>query len=130
MDFNDTPEEAAFRAEARAWLEANAEPLAPGETTSSSGAERTTPEQVQAWSRGFISQGFEALEALVTEVGGRCCVGNAVRFADLCLVPQLYNARRFDVDLSQFPRLLAIEEDLETLPAFAAAHPREQPDAA
>ena len=89
-----------------------------------------TPEQVQAWSRAWITEGFVALEALVTEVGGRCCVGNAVSFADLCLVPQLYNARRFDVDLSQFPRLLAIEEDLETLPAFAAAHPREQPDAA
>jgi hypothetical protein len=46
MDFNDTPEEAAFRAEARAWLEANAEPLAPGETNSSS-SERTTPEDVK-----------------------------------------------------------------------------------
>ena len=80
-------------------------------------------EQARAWSRGWIEEGFVALEALVAQYGGTCCVGDAVSFADLCLVPQLYNARRFEVDLSRFPRLTAIEQRLEALPAFADAHP-------
>ena len=89
-----------------------------------------TPEQTRAWSRGCIARGFEALEALVETHGGTCCVGDAVSFADLCLVPQLYNARRFEVDLSRTPRLCAIERHLTALPAFAQAHPDAQPDAA
>ena len=87
-------------------------------------------EQVRAWSRSWIAEGFDALEALVGQYGGRCCVGDQVSFADLCLIPQLYNARRFDVDLSRYPRLVAIENSLTGLPAFATAHPSEQPDAA
>ena len=88
------------------------------------------PAQAKAWSRGWIEQGFVALEALVETVGGRYSVGDAVSFADLCLVPQLYNARRFEVDLRQFPRLTAIEDRLVELPAFVKAHPDQQPDAA
>ena len=87
-------------------------------------------EQVQAWSRRWITEGFEALEILVEKHGGRCCVGDTVSFADLCLVPQIYNARRFEVDLSRFPGLTAIEARLAGLPAFAQAHPQAQPDAA
>jgi len=50
--------------------------------------------------------------------------------ADLCLIPQLYNARRFEVELAAYPRLLAIEAHATTLPYFAEAHPDVQPDAA
>jgi maleylacetoacetate isomerase len=82
-----------------------------------------------AWSRHWIAYGFTALEALVAESRGAFCVGDAVSFADLCLVPQLYNARRFAVDLAACPNLLAVEKNLEALPAFAAAHPDQQPDA-
>ena len=88
------------------------------------------PEQVQGWSRGWIEEGLAALETLVVQHGGQCCVGDQVSFADLCLVPQLYNARRFAVELSRVPSLLAIEERLATLPAFVRAHPEQQPDAA
>lgn len=49
--------------------------------------------------------------------------------ADCCLVPQLYNARRFNVDMSKFPRLLDIESRLQTFPEFVQAHPDQQPDA-
>lgn len=86
------------------------------------------PDQL-AWSRHWIAYGFAALERLVAESRGRFCVGDAVSFADLCLVPQLYNARRFSVDLSACPNLLAVEKNLEALPAFQAAHPSQQPDA-
>ncbi len=72
MDFNDTPEEAAFRAEARTWLEANAEPLAPGETNGGSG-ERTTPEMVeeaQAWQKKKAEAGWACI-TWPEEFGGR-----------------------------------------------------------
>jgi maleylpyruvate isomerase len=82
------------------------------------------------WSREWIAQGLVALETLVSAHGGRYSFGDAVSFADLCLVPQLYNARRFDVDMSAFPALTAVESELVSLPAFVAAHPDQQPDAA
>ena len=85
--------------------------------------------QQQTWSRGWIDQGFQALETLLQEHAGQYCVGDSVSFADLCLVPQIYNARRFSVDLDQFPTILGIEERLAALPAFKAAHPDQQPDA-
>jgi maleylpyruvate isomerase len=81
------------------------------------------------WSRHWIASGFDALHCLVETHGGRYCYGDQITFADLCLVPQLYNARRFKVDLDRFPRLTEIEAALISLPAFALAHPDKQPDA-
>jgi len=83
----------------------------------------------QVWSRGWIDYGFAALHQVIDAHGGRYCYGDTVTIADLCLVPQLYNARRFSVDLDQYPRLLEIEARLNALPAFQAAHPDQQPDA-
>ena len=85
--------------------------------------------QQLAWSRHWIALGLTGLEALVTKHGGTYCHGDIVTFADLCLVPQLYNARRFDVDISAFPALTDVETRLSSLPAFEASHPDEQPDA-
>ena len=82
--------------------------------------------QQQTWSRGWIESGFRALEALVAHHGETCCYGHEVSFADLCLIPQLYNARRFSVDLSMFPRLTEIEARLAQGPAFIDAHPDQQ----
>jgi len=82
-----------------------------------------------AWLRRWVGPGLEALEALVGETAGRYCVGDQVTFADACLVPQLYFARRFGVELSGFPTLLRIEEACAALPAFEAAHARNQIDA-
>ena len=58
----------------------------------------------------------------------RACYGAAPTLADICLVPQMYNARRFGVDVAPFPRLQAICRHLEALPAFEAARPEAQPD--
>ena len=85
--------------------------------------------QQVAWSRGRIDFGFKALHRLVETHGGRYCFGDAVTLADLCLVPQLYNARRFGVELEAFPRLLEVEARLNELPAFQRAEPEQQPDA-
>jgi maleylacetoacetate isomerase len=81
----------------------------------------TTPE---AWMQHFITAGFAGLEVMLAqEQSGRFAAGDAVSLADICLVPQLYNARRWGVDMAAFPRIAAVEANLSALPAFAAAHP-------
>lgn len=87
--------------------------------------------QKKNWAAHWIQTGLEACEKFVKKysTSGRFCVGDSVSMADLCLIPQLYNARRFDVDLSQFPTLLSIESHCASLEAFQKAHPDVQPDA-
>jgi maleylacetoacetate isomerase len=78
----------------------------------------------EGWMQHFIALGFAGVEGLlVQQPAGRFCFGDAVTLVDICLLPQVYNARRWGVDLRPFPRLTAITEALEPLPAFQAAHP-------
>ncbi len=86
-------------------------------------------DQVNTWIARWITDGFEALETLVAAHGRGFCFGDRPRLADCYLVPQLYSAERFGVDLTAFPSLKAAGERARTLPAFAAAHPSAQPDA-
>lgn len=81
------------------------------------------------WVARWIGEGFAALETQVARHGGAFCFGDAPGMADCCLIPQIYNARRFHVDLDGFPRLMAVEANCLALPAFAAAAPEAQPDA-
>ncbi|CAN7350767.1 maleylacetoacetate isomerase [Pararhizobium sp. LjRoot238] len=77
-----------------------------------------------AWMRKFIGEGLGAFERLLNNSEtGEFCHGDQPTMADLCLVPQIYNARRWAVDLSACPRAAAIAEECERLPAFARAHP-------
>ena len=82
------------------------------------------------WARTQISTGLDALEAVVERKGGDFLVGDAPSFAELCLVPQLYNARRFECDLARWPRLLRAENAANGIHAFQITHPDYQPDAA
>jgi maleylacetoacetate isomerase len=75
------------------------------------------------WYRHWIREGFEALEALAAPRAGRFLAGDTVTLADLCLVPQMYNARRFAVDLSPYPTLVRADAEACALEPFAAAHP-------
>jgi maleylpyruvate isomerase len=84
----------------------------------------------KAWSAYWIARGLTALQTALEETAGTYCVGDAVSFADLCLIPQLYNARRFGVDLEPYGLLTRIEATCASLPAFQAAHPDRQLDAA
>ena len=85
---------------------------------------------VGAWYAHWMAEGFGALEALVSRHGGEGhCFGDSPSLADVCLVPQVYNATRFECDLSPYPFVVRIAEHLEGLPAFAAARPDLQPDA-
>lgn len=82
------------------------------------------------WYRHWVTLGFRSLEAqLRSPATGHCCHGDEPGLADCCLVPQVYNARRYDVDLSAFPTIKRIAAHCESLPAFQAAHPDAQPDA-
>ncbi|HXG53609.1 MAG TPA: maleylacetoacetate isomerase [candidate division Zixibacteria bacterium] len=88
-------------------------------------------EEVNAWARHWIDLGLSTLETMVVSVPSRgsFCFGGAPTMADICLIPQLGNARRFGCDLSRYPNLLEIERACMALPAFAAAAPEKQPDA-
>ncbi len=77
----------------------------------------------------FNARGLTALEALAAPSAGKFLVGDALSVADVCLIPQLYSARRFGVDLAPFPTLTRVEAACVELPAFVAAHPDRQPDA-
>jgi maleylpyruvate isomerase len=82
-----------------------------------------------AWARHFIGRGFDALEATAAPVAGTCLVGDEVSVADACLVPQVYNARRFQLDMERWPTLARVDAHLSALPAFVAAHADNQIDA-
>ena len=81
--------------------------------------------------RHVIGKGLAAMERLAATLRGEggCLFGQTPSIVEVCLVPQLYNARRFGLDVAAFPRLLAAEEACASLPAFQAAHPDVQPDA-
>jgi maleylpyruvate isomerase len=83
------------------------------------------------WARHWIDLGFSALEPMVISASkrGKFCFADTPTLADICLVPQLANARRFGVDLSKYPRLLEVEANCMSLSAFADAAPEKQPDA-
>lgn len=82
----------------------------------------------QGWMHHFITLGFQGLEPMLAH-STAFATGDRPGLADLCLVPQVYNARRWGVDLSPFPRITAIAARMEALPEVAAAHPdRVKPD--
>lgn len=81
------------------------------------------------WASHWIDRGLRALQTMAEETAGSWLVGEHPTLADCCLIPQLYAARRFGVDLSAFGLLLRVEQSALAHPAFAAAHPDRQPDA-
>ena len=87
---------------------------------------------IDAWMLHWMREGFAAMEEMLADdpATGTFCHGETPTIADCCLVPQLYNARRFALDLSPYPTLVRIEADCLALPAFDAARPENQPDAA
>ena len=83
-------------------------------------------DQIDAWYAHWISEGLPALEAMAAPKAGKFLFGNGPSGADVCLVPQLYNARRYNVALDAYPTLLRAEENANQLEPFAAAHPDRQ----
>jgi maleylacetoacetate isomerase len=95
------------------------------------------PEKRGHWYRHWIQEGFCALETMLGETmppgadggAGAYCLAEGLSIADVCLIPQVYNARRFGCDLGDFPHIQAIEAQCLTIPAFRQATPEAQPDA-
>lgn len=83
---------------------------------------------IDDWYAHWIQLGFDALEKILSQTAGRYCFGDTPTFADCFLIPQLYNAIRFNVDLSAYPTLCQIYEYANTQPAFIAAMPKNQED--
>jgi maleylacetoacetate isomerase len=88
-------------------------------------------EGVNRWYAHWIAEGFRALEEMTkrSTTDRKHCFGGTVTMADVCLVPQMFNARRFNCDVTPYPTLVSISSHLEQLPAFGAARPELQPDA-
>jgi maleylpyruvate isomerase len=82
-----------------------------------------------AWGRYWIQRGLDRMAQAVEATAGQFCVGDSVSLADLCLIPQLYNARRFGCDSTAWATLKRIEETCVARPAFIAAEPSNQVDA-
>jgi len=84
---------------------------------------------IDAWIVRWINQGFAALEAMIASHGRGFAFGDTPTLADCYLVPQVYSAQRYSVDVSPFPAIIAASDRAAALPEFAAAHPSAQPDA-
>jgi maleylpyruvate isomerase len=85
--------------------------------------------QISTWTARWITAGFDALERAIERHGRGWAWGDAPTLADCCLIPQVYSARRFEVDLTPYPRILAFDARAAEHAAFQAAHPDRQPDA-
>jgi maleylpyruvate isomerase len=85
--------------------------------------------QVKAWMARWMGDGLAALEAFVARHGKGFAYGETPTLADICLVPQIYSAERFGIDLAPYPRTVEAANTARALPAFEAAHPNRQPDA-
>ncbi|MGE8560001.1 MAG: maleylacetoacetate isomerase [Acinetobacter sp.] len=95
-----------------------------------SGTLTVSDDQKSAWYKHWVETGFNGLEAQLKNSNGKFCFGESPTFADCCLVPQVYNAIRFNIDLVAYPKIAAIYQHCNTLSAFQNAAPEAQADAA
>ncbi|EKO3930099.1 maleylacetoacetate isomerase [Vibrio fluvialis] len=86
-------------------------------------------EQKAEWYRHWVQVGFAAFEEKLNTRAGAFCVGDELSLADVCLVPQIYNAERFSVDMTPYPQIQRITQSLRAIPGFIKAEPENQPDA-
>jgi maleylpyruvate isomerase len=125
------PRDPLARARVRQMVETVASGIQPHQNTRTLAdvTRLASPEEARVWGRNVIQRGLPALEAFVRSYGGAHAVGDAITLADAFIVPQLYNARRFEVDLSPYPKLTAVDARASALDAFVRAHPDNQIDA-
>jgi maleylacetoacetate isomerase len=125
------PRDPIARAKVRAVAQVIACDIHPLNNTSPIRYLKTKLAQEQAaldtWYGHWIQEGFAAVEALIGK--GPYAFGDTVTLADICIVPQVANARRFKVPLDRFPKIVAVDAACAKLPAFDAARPEKQPDA-
>ena len=86
-------------------------------------------EEKVAWYKHWVDVGFASLDKKLQKTVGQYCYGNEVSWADICLIPQVYNAERFNVDMTKYPTIKKIADNCRKLDAFIKAAPENQPDA-
>lgn len=122
------PRDPIKKAQARALAELIASGTQPIQNLSVLQKVSDNPDERATWAQHWIDKGFTAYEKMVQSTAGKYSVGDSITIADVCLVPQLYNAQRFKVDMSKFPTVMRIIDACSELPAFKAADPHVQPD--
>ncbi|KAL7731116.1 hypothetical protein ACLKA6_014315 [Drosophila palustris] len=85
-------------------------------------------EKSTEWAQHWISRGFRALEQVLSKSSGKYCVADEISMADCCLVPQVFNARRYHVNLDPYPTILRLDKHLGSIETFLDCHPHNQPD--
>lgn len=125
------PKDAFLRCRARELAELVNAGIQPHQNlTTIKGLDAISQGEGRKWAVRFNENGLAAYEERVKETAGKYSIGDAPSFADVCLVPQIYSARRFEIDVAKrFPTIDRIDRALNELPEFAAAHPEKQPDA-
>src|SRR5262249_31095113 len=125
------PPDPLSRARVRQLVELVASGIQPHQNTGTLAAvgRMTSTAGVREWARNAIGRGLMALETFACAYAGKHAVGDSVTLADAFLVPQMYNARRFEVDLSPYPKLVELDARASVLDAFRRAHADVQPDA-
>ena len=123
------PDSITERARARSYAEIINAGIQPLQNLSVLQAIEAMGQDKLIWGRQVIDKGLMALEELTASHTSRYLVGASPSIADLCLVPQLYNARRFKCDMSRYPRLTSVESNCMALESFQRAHPDQMPDA-
>ncbi|KAI1295346.1 Maleylacetoacetate isomerase [Halotydeus destructor] len=126
--FKLLPENALDRAKVRALAECIASGIQPLQNSSVLVKVEKLGLDKQQWANDYITQGLIALEKLLSNLAGKYCFGDTVTLADVCLVPQVYNANRFGVDMTQFPIINRVHDELNKIDAFVRAKPENQPD--
>nr|AYN44558.1 glutathione S-transferase Z4 [Brachionus koreanus] len=90
--------------------------------------ETQSEDKKQEWIKFYLTKGFKAVEDILKDTSGKYCIDNQITIADLCLVPQVYSAKRFNIDMIGFPNVKRVNEELEKVPEFVRAHAHHQID--
>ncbi len=88
-----------------------------------------SPEEKNTWYKHWIYTNFDALEMMLKQTAGEYCFGDTPTLADCCVIPQVFNAQRFECDLSNYPTITRVTQRCNSLEAFVKAAPEHQPDA-
>jgi len=121
------PKDAYLRAKVRQIIETIASDIHPIQNLKV--LKKVGEDKKAEWAKFWIEAGFDGLEKILKETAGKYCVGDTLTLADCFLIPQVYNSRRWSVDLSKYPTIVRLEEEISKLPAFKQAHADSQPDA-
>ena len=123
------PKDAVLRARVREIVEIVNSGIQPLQNLRVTQQLKTLGVEPKAWVQANLHHGFQALESRLVPLAGQFAIGNTVTMADVFLAPQVYGARRFDVDMTLYPTIERVVQSALQLPEFIAAHPDQQPDA-